>query len=181
MSLPIRLSLCLGALPLFVAVGPLRERPPAPSSQLSLSTDQTTYEAAPTMDEPPYFYTFTLVARLENRMARTLEVKRSCPSTYPEPMPLYTVPAVEEGLDSGYSPVQICSGYIPTPVIIVQPGATRVDTLQITGPHVWSGRTNQPQGTLSGRFRLAYELHPCVKLSQCDELRSNEFEVHLRR
>jgi hypothetical protein len=183
MRQPTRASICLGALPLCLAVGTVGDPNTASHARATLHTDRITYEALPTLDEPPYFYTFTLVARLDNGMARPLQIKRRCPQeTAPQDtVPEYDVQAVEEDLNSGYSPVQICAEIRPTPVIVVPPGESRFDTLHITGPHMWNGYTKEPGGVLAGRFRLAYELHPCARPLDCDEVISNEFKVRLGR
>jgi hypothetical protein len=151
------------------------------SAQLVLHTDRVTYDAIPTLEEPPYLYVFTLVARLKNETARPLQLKRRCPFSdadlQSKAVPDYDVPAVDDEQDSGYSPIEMCAEIIPTPVIILQPGEARTDTLRIQGPTAWDGHTKRPFGILAGHFRLAYELYPCKGALDCDEVRSNEFEV----
>ncbi len=165
------------ALPLVFAMSPHQIVAPTVGGQLSLRTDRTRYLAVPSLHEPPYLYAFTVIARLENRTTQPVMVKWRCPGDDPDPTPLYSVPSLDPELDSGYTPVQICGGYEPPPVIAVPPGGTRLDTLEITGPHSWDGHTHEPYGTLRGRFRLGYELQDCRGPGQCGEVFSNEFEV----
>jgi hypothetical protein len=185
MSLASRASICLGAVPLCLAMG-AGSVPETPlSAQLTLQTDRVTYDGLPTLEEPPYLYEFTLVARLKNETARPLQLKRRCPlgdaDLQGKAVPDYDVPAVDEEQDSGYSPIKACGEIIPTPVIVLQPGEARTDTLRIEGPTAWDHHTKRPLGILAGRFRLVYELYPCKGALDCDEVRSNEFEVRLGR
>jgi hypothetical protein len=165
----------LAVLPLCLALGTVAK--PIPPGELTLHTDRPSYVALPALNEPPYLYTFTLVGRLDNTMGRPVHLNRSCRG---EPMPQYGVRAAEEGLESAYDPLWICAELRPTPVIVVQPGETRVDTLHIEGPSTWNGRTKQPYGVLAGRFRLVYEVNGCEGPRDC-AVRSNEFEVRLGR
>ena len=169
-----RRALGLGALPLFLAPGAVREHA---SGALVLRTDRTSYEARPTIDEPPYFYAFTLVAQLKNGTDRPVRVKGICTG---EAMPHFEVLAVEDTLGSAYDPVWICAEIRPTPVIVVQPGERRLDTLHLSGPHAWDGHTKKPSGALVGRFRLVYEINACERPRTCNVI-SNEFQVRQGR
>lgn len=177
MRLSSRRALGFGVLSVWLAfdagVGPHQ---PAPGA-LTLRTDRPSYEARPTMDEPPYFYVFTLVAQLRNGTDRPVQVKRSCSG---EAMPHFEVLAIEDTLGSAYDPVWICGETRPTPVFAVQPGERRLDTLHLSAPHIWDGRTKQPSGALAGRFRLVYEINACERPAGCD-VTSNEFAVRLGR
>jgi len=168
-------------LPLALAIGAVAGH----TGELTLQTDRRTYDARPTSDEPPYFYEFTVLARVRNGTARPVQVKRRCPLTDAElqakPVPDYDVPAVPEDTGSAYSPVTMCAEIVPTPVIVLQPGASRIDTLRIVGPSSWDHYTKRPVGNLSGHFRLTYELSPCAARLRCEHVLSNEFEVRLGR
>jgi hypothetical protein len=129
------------------------------------------------LDAPPYLYAFPLVARLENRTERPVLLKRSCRG---QALPQYEIRAAEEGLESAYDPVWVCAEIRPIPVIVVQPGEVRIDSVNIEGPATWDGLTKQPYGALSGRFRLVYEISACDVPRDC-HVRSNEFEVRLGR
>lgn len=63
----------------------------------------------------------------------------------------------------------------------ILPGTTRVDTLQLSGPNVWTGPDDQPVGVLTGRFRISYAAQSCRGDGSCplaDSLRySNAFTV----
>jgi hypothetical protein len=177
MRLTSRCALGLGVVPLWLAFGAGAEPHQPGPGELALRTDRTSYEAQPTIEEPPYFYAFTLVAQLRNGTDRPIQVKRSCAE---ELMPHYEVRAVHDTLGSAYDPVWICAEIRPIPVIVLQPGERRLDTLHMSGPHMWDGRTKQPSGALAGRFRLVYEINACENSRACD-VTSNEFEVRLGR
>ena len=63
-------------------------------------------------------------------------------------------------------------------------GDERVDTLEISGPNAWDGRTGEPFGVLEGRPRNYYTAHTyadeLAAYSLPDEVAtSNLFEVRL--
>ena len=95
-------------------------------------------------------------------------------------MPQYEVLGVEDTVGSAYDPLWICAEIRPVPVLVVEPGERRLDTLHMSGPHMWDGHTRQPSGVLAGRFRLVYEIIPCERPHVC-AVSSNEFEVRLDR
>jgi hypothetical protein len=67
---------------------------------------------------------------------------------------MHGVPIVEpDTARSGYNPAWACPQSPPIPL---SPGASRIDTFQVTGPTIRDGRTNEPVGVLDGTFRLSY-------------------------
>ena len=94
---------------------------------------------------------FTVVARYDNRTAGPLFLSR-CSSAARTPM--YAVEVIDDTTDSGYDPVWACVGH-DSPIVIA-PRTTRVDTLQIEGPHSFDGKTHASIGRLEGDFRLVY-------------------------
>jgi hypothetical protein len=148
----------------------------------SLTTNDTSYVASRESGGGPIArYGFTLVARYHNPTKAPIYLARCYAASK---TPLYDVRLVQSNRSSGsaYSPVWACVGHDKQ--IVVKPGATRVDTIAISGPATWSGLTKKPIGVLEGRFRLGYSPQSCPGDGKCeivvDSLRySNEFTVHL--
>jgi hypothetical protein len=131
---------------------------------LTLQTDQVEYTAAPLGDGS---YRFLVVARLTNRTVRPLQLGRCYPhSAYP----VYGVEVIDSDQQAAYDPMWACVGHGNQ--IVVGSGATRTDSLQVTGPNIWDGLT--PLGTLTGRFRLVYRVGGSE-----GKITSNDFEVRL--
>ena len=148
----------------------------------NLTTNDTTYVATREAGGGPVMrFGFKLVARYHNPTKAPIYLARCFAKSK---TPLYDVQLVQGKRSGGsaYSPVWACAGHDKQ--IVVQPGATRVDTLAISGPATWSGLTKKPIGILEGRLRLAYFPQKCPGDGACeivvDSLRySNEFTVHL--
>lgn len=147
-----------------------------------ITTDRDAYTATHVRDEGTYRqYGFTLIARFQNRTGDAIYLDRCYPDAS---RPIYGVELLgaTRPLESGYDPVWACVGH-DNP-IVVQPGAERVDTLRITGPTSWDGRTGEAMGRLEGRFRLVYQASSCPREARCplpEEMRrSNPFEVTVR-
>jgi len=149
----------------------------------NLTTNDTTYVASREAGGGPVVrYGFNLVARYHNPTKSPIYLARCVASSK---MPLYDVQLVQGTRSSGsaYSPVWSCAAHAKQ--IVVKPGATRVDTLAISGPATWSGLTKKAIGVLEGRFRLGYSPQSCPGDGKCaivaDSLRySNEFSVRLK-
>jgi len=151
----------------------------------ALLTDATFYHATYRRGEGSYReYGFGVVARFTNRTSAPVDLGRCLPDS---PTPIHGVvlagadDAGSDGTGSAYSGAWACVGHDQP--FVVQPGQTRVDTLQIIGPNSFDGRTGQPFGTLVGRMRLVYDVRACRGDGPCEadaEMgRSNEFEVRL--
>ena len=122
-------------------------------ASLPLQVDRSEYHATRFRTKPST-YSFTLIARYENRTANPLYLSRCTPSAQ---SPMYVIPEIHHpSLDSGYDEVWACVAH-GSPIVIA-PGATRVDTLRIEGPNILDGRTYAPKGRLEGDFRLIYEV-----------------------
>jgi hypothetical protein len=151
-----------------------------------LTVDKDAYEARYLRGEGPHRqFGFRLVARLSNRSAAPVYLERCYPDW---PHPLYGV-GLEEGVGStdvdrsAYDGIWACVGHDRP--IVVAPGDTRVDTLEIVGPNSWDGRTKAPLGVFEGRFRLGYRTRACPTEVDCvragSPITSNAFAVRLVR
>ena len=142
---------------------------------LTLRTDRNLYEATFLGGR----YGLTVVARFTNATDQPLYLERCYPTTS---YPIYAVVATNADREAGYNAAWACVGH-DRPIVVGR-GETRVDSLRIAGPNTWDGYTNQPFGTLTGRFRLSYAVAPCRGLGSCRALsssvESNDFEVRLK-
>ena len=127
-------------------------------------------------------YSFTLIARYENRSADSLYLDRCGPG---DRTPMYGVEVVTDSTeDAAYDRVWACSGHdFP---IVVAPHAAHVDTLRIAGPNAYDGKTYAPLGIFEGQFRLIYTVGPCwLGRPKCRQVpaqqRSQAFHVRLMR
>jgi hypothetical protein len=129
-----------------------------------IETDRASYVAASVAPEGGRpLYAFTVITRLTNRSDRPVRLGRCHPDA-PHPMHgILLVDADDDGEGSAFSPAWACAA---GGSFVVQPGATRVDTLRIQGPTATDGRTGRVIGRLEGRMRLTY-----------GAWRSNVFEV----
>jgi hypothetical protein len=122
----------------------------------AFTTDATGYVALPIGQ---YFghdrYSFTIVARFENRGATPLYIARCFPTS---PSPIFGVTRTDLlGKTSGFNTTWGCVGV--SHMIAVAPGAYQVDTLTMTGPNLFDGVTHEPlNGPLEGRYRLSYDV-----------------------
>ena len=100
---------------------------------------------------------FRVIARFRNPTTDTLYLARCYPDSK---HPVYGVVAVDSGgPESAYGPFWACVGHDRQ--FAVAPGVYRIDTLLISGPNAWDGRTKVARGVLEGRFRLYYEVQTC--------------------
>jgi hypothetical protein len=151
----------------------------------ALTTDSVEYVARSARASSPASYSFRIIARFENRTDKSVFLGRCYPNS---PGPVYGLesldaPHTDTNPQSGaaYSPMWACVGHDRQ--IEVLPTATRTDTLRISGPNTWDGRTQQPFGVLEGRFRLLYFVRLCPGDMPCavaDHMEySNVFMVRL--
>ncbi len=151
-----------------------------------LRVDQTEYRAACLRGRGGCSYSFTVVARYENRTAGPLYLSRCRPE---DRTPMYSIPLIDDSANategSAYDGAWGCVGH-ESPIVIA-PRATRVDTLRIEGPNIFDGHTMAPQGKLEGDFRLVYEVGTCSRggeakcLLPIEERRSASFHVTVER
>jgi hypothetical protein len=102
---------------------------------------------------------------------------------------MYSIPLSDDSANategSAYERFWPCVGH-ESPIVIA-PGATRIDTLRITGPNILDGHTMTPQGRLDGEFRLVYEVGTCRRESEAkcllplEERSSRAFRVTIQR
>lgn len=145
-----------------------------------LRTDRTAYWATYEQGEGTYRqYGFRVVAQLINLSHTTVYLARCYPQS---PTPTYGVTLVDgdDAWGAAYDGVWACVGHDQQ--IAVPSRGTRVDTLHVRGPNVWSGATGQPYGALTGLMQLHYEIQACRGDGAC-RLRtagaSNVFRVEL--
>jgi hypothetical protein len=145
----------------------------APALSGALSTDASAYVAVPQAAHPSS-YQFTVVARFRNTGDTPAHLGRCYPDS---PGPIFGVLLVaspDGKTTSGYDAGWACVGH-DNP-IVVAPNETRVDTLVISGPTEWDGRTHEALGTLEGTFQLLYASDACNTSDGC---RSDPFTVRL--
>jgi hypothetical protein len=145
-----------------VACGPLdvvRIGPPGPG----ITTDTTSYVATPLGNGQ---YTVRVIATFTNPTDTAVPLDR-CGSGSP---PVYSVALLWPGNDrndAAYAPIWGCAGVDP---LMVPPKATRVDTIILHGPNVYSNTEQRYLGVLAGQFQIAYS-----------GFASNAFEIKLPR
>lgn len=130
---------------------------------------------------PSGTWQFTVVARFTNPTTDTLYLARCMPES---PQPRYQVdPADLLPERAAYSPVWACVGHDRQ--FGLAPGQSRTDTIVLTGPNIWDGRSGAPEGRFEGSFRLSYHLQACrgdgaCRLAGSDALRQSlPFRVRL--
>ena len=133
-----------------------RENPIGPLPT-TLVTDAATYSAA--VGDPigaARHHSFTVIARFTNTSRHTVHLSRCFHDT---PYPIYYIDTVNRIPEAAYSPSWGCVGgnYFD-----VAPGASRVDTLPITAPWAFDGRTGEPFGVFEGDFVLIYPMYACL-------------------
>ena len=145
---------------------------PENPADFNLRTNQTTYLAEP---DTGFSYSFSLTAELENTTGETLYLDLCYPDdTYP----IYGVTlADEESGESAWNPAWGCVGHSES--IALEPGETRTDTYQLTGPT--SSKDGQPLGEMEGLFRLFYRTLACADSDECEAsgIISNAFRIEL--
>lgn len=153
--------------------------PPPPGV---FTTNSTSYRGR-LVDSVYKVYKFTVVTRYTNPTSSTIYLERCYPAS---PIPIYGVLLVSPADSvSAYSPAWACVGHEHQ--IGVPPGATRVDTLELTGPNAFDNHTFVGLGVLEGRMRLGFSPMSCSDINdRCpinvDSLRySNEFTVQIAR
>jgi hypothetical protein len=150
---------------------------------LSIVTDQSAYTAELLGGEgTKRAYAFTVVARLENLGSAPAYL--SVCSNGARSVPLHSTELIRQdtSLTSGYSVVWACAG---SPLLRIDPGESRVDTLRFVGPSRRDGRTGEPYPgqAVQGVFRVYYVASSCSREAVCElpfsETVSNQFRVQL--
>lgn len=130
-------------------------------------------------------YEFEIVARYQNLTGQIIYFE-SCSENANRPFGGLNLLTPGEKTQSAYS--GICAGF---GFIGIEPGETRVDTVQISGPSTWKFGTNEPFGAVEGGYHLEYPLaHTCLndegtfigndcQTSESEVPASKEFEVKL--
>ena len=151
---------------------------------IALVTDSVAYAATRVEDGSSLpRYAFRVIARYTNRTNGPVYLARCYPDS---PTPIYDVVEARQPEQSAvaYSPFWGCVGHDRQ--IGVAPGASRVDTLVITGPNASKSGMSQGIGATEGAFRLVYGAQACRGDGACPiasaVLRySNEFRVTVSR
>lgn len=129
-----------------------------------LTTDRSAYAADCTGDRHVRC-TFTVEATYHNRTEAPVYFHRCYPDSE---YPIFDVHTLARAAESAYSPNWACVGHDDH--IKVDPGETRVDVLEVTGPNNFDGVTGEPFGITEGVFRLIYDAYPCAEEGSCDRL-----------
>lgn len=129
-----------------------------------LSVDRTEYAPRLVAGEGILrFYAFTMVAQFANGSRDTVFLDR-CGTE--GTTPIYGI-LMADGRESAFNLPWACPASRP---IAVAPGQARVDTLEIWGPGLRDGFTQEPRGELSGRMVLMYGGYSCRSEVDCPPL-----------
>lgn len=144
----------------------------------ALRTDSISYVATSLGDGN---YSVRLVVRYRNTASATIYLDRCFPAS---PSPIYFISQVlsQDPSGSAWSPSWACVGH-KNP-IVVAPGASRVDTIELRAPNSVDHYTQKPFGAFEGWLRLTFEPRNCVSETSCaildDSLRTtNAFRISL--
>jgi hypothetical protein len=168
------------------APAPSAPLPPATRAGEPLQTDSLAYTAVPRSGTGSYrTYGFRVVARFTNHMAAPVYLASCGPTST---SPTYDIRLVGDTTGAGFlgsifSRLWACVGHDRQ--LEVLPGATRTDTLDLTGPSLFDGATGQPFGKFDGRVRLVYGVQTCRGDGACplppEAGTSNVFDVTVAR
>ncbi|MGH7619247.1 MAG: hypothetical protein ACREPM_18680 [Gemmatimonadaceae bacterium] len=163
-----------------VVSAPDVDQPPPPGI---FTTNSTSYTAAVDSNLSLTRYNFTIVTRFTNPTSSPIYFVR-CNSSSRTPIFGVSLVGQTDAWGSAFNPVWACVG--GGGQFIVAPGATRVDTLHLSGPNAWDTPTGAPLGIAEGPMRLSFDPQTCPADPHCvmntDSLRlSNEFTVHIPR
>jgi hypothetical protein len=125
----------------------------------SFTVDRTVYTATSDQSIAYTRYRFQLVARFTNNTSQPVFLSRCFPNS---DSPTFGVELLDPPTDrwgSAYDMAWACVGHDAQ--FEVAPGATRIDTYEISGPNAFDGHTQRPFGVLAGRMRLVYEVQGC--------------------
>ena len=156
---------------------PAEVRSPMPSSGF-LKTDQDVYTADCKGEGYTKKCKFTLVMTYTNSADSTIYFNHCYPDdTYL----IYSIRGLTKE-ESAYSGAWACVGHERSVKVLA--GGTRVDTLEISEPNAWDGKTGRPFGVLEGRLQVSYTAYTCADESEACALpsevaTSNVFEVRL--
>lgn len=153
--------------------------PALPDLTLYLSTDAQSYVAAPVgLFDGNTVYAFNVVTTFTNPTTSAVDFPRCNPSATGT---IYNVVSENpSGTSSAYEPGWACVGGVSP--IVVPPGGTWVDTVQLRGPNMADGITHQQSGVDEGTLRLRYFPSCETTCSPPDSLGlSNEFTVTTSR
>lgn len=146
----------------------------APAATVSFTTDQSVHVATSSGDAPFVQYSFPVIARYANNGTTPITLLNAC-----GPHPSWNIWGVGNNVGVfPYDPGSLC--LVPTPPVIVAPGAVRVDTIEFRGPTSTSA-DGTPFGPLYGQFQITYSAGAgCNTFSQpCVRQPSSVFAVQL--
>lgn len=124
----------------------------------NFTTDRAVYTATADRSIAYTRYKFQLTARFTNNTSQTVFLSRCYPNSG---TPIFGVQLLDQTdtWGSAYDMAWACVGHDVQ--FEVAPGATRIDTYEITGPNAFDGVTGRPFGVLTGRMRLVYGVQGC--------------------
>jgi hypothetical protein len=147
-----------------------------PAQPYPIQTDSAAYTAVCEGERLHYGRcAFTIVARFANATEDSVFLQRSYPD---QPAPNFSVSS--DTTRSAYVGVGMGVGHDNQ--IAVAPGASRIDTLRVSGPSMWSSE-GVPDGGFRGSMRLTYMGQSCQSEGGLDCARpnvpilSNKFQV----
>ena len=165
---------------------PSAPSPPAARAGEWVQTDSLAYTAVWRYGTGTYrTYGFRVVTRFTNRTAAPVYLASCGPAST---TPTYSVLLVGDTAGAGFlgsifNRPWACVGHDRQPEVL--PGATRTDTLDVTGPSLFDGATGQPFGKFDARVRLQFAVQTCRGDGACllplDAGRSNAFDVKVAR
>jgi hypothetical protein len=168
------------ALALVALISACSAGPSEPTGAGWLSTDARSYAATAIGSEDRYQrYMFTVVATFTNQGTAPVYLGRCYPTS---PQPTYGVELAGGG-KAAYDPIWACVGHDQQ--LAVAPGASRVDTLRLSGPNSFPNGGGRGLASIVGRMRLVYAVGGCGGEARCplpaDAGTSNVFDVRLAR
>lgn len=155
------------------SVGPSLE-----DSAQVIQTDQMAYRADVRRAVGEFTeYDFQVTVTYRNESSSNVHLSR-CSDTE---TPMYGVEFVEDSdRGSAYDPAWSCDG--DDFDLVIEPGKSRTDTLDLRGPNVREGRNRSPVGALEGQFRIVYPVLVCADCAGPSNIvhhESNTFTVTL--
>jgi hypothetical protein len=130
------------------------EAPTAPIA-VTLQLDRDSYR--PALTGVFDFRSFRMVVQYHNGTGSPVYCERCWPS---DTLPVYGVPTADGVHRSGYDRPWACPN---SPALTFPAGASRTDTLLISGPTAYDGQAGAPLGVMSGSFRLEYRTRACAE------------------
>lgn len=152
--------------------------PAAVPGDRAFRTDSTSYVATSLGDGN---YLLRIIVQYRNTTPATIYLDRCFPDS---PSPEFFVGSVivADSWGPAWNPAWACVGH--NRPIVVAPGTSRVDTIELRAPTAVDHWTQKPFGTFEGWFAVGFRPRSCVSETECavadDSLRAtNPFRISL--